>query len=68
MLLQIRRPVRPNPRPLRERDGSDVVTGVASIWLAVRQKRGRGPVMSGRSKIWSQRGDRPSRPADNRRS
>jgi len=52
MLLQIRRPARPNPRPLRERDGSDDATRIASIWLAVRQKRRGGKGAPQRSKIW----------------
>ena len=52
MLLQIRRPVRPDPRPLRERDGSAAVNRIASIWLAVRQKRSRATAVPQRPKIW----------------
>jgi hypothetical protein len=51
MLLQIRRPVRPDPRPLRERTGSEAVNRIAYIWLAVRQKRSRAATPQ-RSKIW----------------
>ena len=40
MLLQIRRPRRPEPLPLRERK-PDAAARDASVWINVRQKRGR---------------------------
>ena len=51
MLLHIRRPVRPEPRPLRERTGSDLASRIACIWLAVRQQRCRSAAPQ-RPKIW----------------
>jgi hypothetical protein len=41
MLLQIRRPARPEPRPLRERADLDSGPQAAGIWLSVRPKRSR---------------------------
>jgi hypothetical protein len=41
MLLHIRRPVRPEPRPLRERTTSDPAARPTDIWLSVRPKRNR---------------------------
>jgi hypothetical protein len=41
MLLPIRRPVRPEPRPLNERTATDLVDRLALIWLSVRYKRSR---------------------------
>jgi len=40
MLLQIRRPRRPEPLPLRERDPADAGRD-ASVWISVRHKRER---------------------------
>ena len=51
MLMQIRRPVRPEPRPLRERSASQLVDRIACIWLAVRHKRTRAAAPL-RPKIW----------------
>jgi hypothetical protein len=41
MLLPIRRPVRPEPLPLRERAPSDKPLRFAPVWLSVRAKRHR---------------------------
>jgi hypothetical protein len=41
MLLHIRRPVRPDPRPLRERTASDPAARPTDIWVSVRHKRTR---------------------------
>ena len=41
MLLPIRRPVRPEPLPLKERTSSDLANRLALIWLSVRHKRSR---------------------------
>jgi hypothetical protein len=41
MLLHIRRPVRPEPRPLREQTASDPAARPTDIWLSVRHKRTR---------------------------
>jgi hypothetical protein len=41
MLLHIRRPVRPEPLPLRERTASDPAARPADIWVSVRHKRPR---------------------------
>ena len=41
MLLQIRRPRRPEPLPLRERKPADAAARDASVWINVRHKRGR---------------------------
>jgi hypothetical protein len=41
MLLPIRRPVRPQPGPLRERLQSDADKRPDRIWLSVRHKRSR---------------------------
>ena len=44
MLLQIRRPRRPEPLPLRERKEGDAAARQGSVWINVRHKRGRaGP-------------------------
>jgi hypothetical protein len=41
MMLPIRRPVRPQPGPLRERSQSDADRRPDRIWLSVRHKRSR---------------------------
>ena len=41
MLLQIRRPRRPEPLPLRERKGADSAAGDTAVWINVRHKRDR---------------------------
>jgi len=41
MLLHIRRPVRPEPRPLREGTARDPAARPTDIWLTVRHKRTR---------------------------
>jgi len=41
MLLPIRRPVRPEPRPLNERADGTVVDRLSLIWINVRHKRNR---------------------------
>jgi len=41
MLMRIKRPVRPDPRPLGERTALDNGTRAAPVWLAVRHKRTR---------------------------
>jgi hypothetical protein len=41
MMLPIRRPVRPQPGPLRERSPSDADKRPDRIWLSVRHKRSR---------------------------
>jgi len=41
MLLQIRRPRRPEPLPLRERKESDAAARQGSVWINVRHKRDR---------------------------
>ena len=51
MMLPIRRPVRPQPGPLRERTESDAHKRPDCVWLAVRHKRGRAPAV--RSKFRS---------------
>jgi len=43
MLLQIKRPVRPEPRPLSEWSAADPAARPARIWLTVRHKRQRPP-------------------------
>jgi len=43
MLLPIRRPVRPEPLPLRERLNSDQAVRPPQIWVSVRTKRHRPP-------------------------
>jgi hypothetical protein len=48
MLLQIRRPTRPEPRPLRARTGTDPRPLAAGIWLSVRPKRSRTAAAPGR--------------------
>ena len=48
MLLHIRRPVRPEPRPLRERAASDPAVRPTDIWLSVRHKRSRPAAPAGR--------------------
>ena len=41
MMLPIRRPVRPQPSPLREQSQSDADKRPDRIWLSVRHKRSR---------------------------
>jgi hypothetical protein len=41
MMMPIRRPVRPQPGPLRERTQSDADKRPDRIWLSVRHKRSR---------------------------
>jgi hypothetical protein len=41
MLLPIRRPVRPEPLPLRERASSNSGTRNGFVWVSVRHKRSR---------------------------
>ncbi|HKA70887.1 MAG TPA: hypothetical protein VKE26_03730 [Xanthobacteraceae bacterium] len=41
MLLQIRRPRRPEPLPLRERKEADGPAGDTGVWINVRHKRDR---------------------------
>jgi hypothetical protein len=41
MLLRIRRPVRPEPRPLREQTAPDPAARPTDIWVSVRHKRTR---------------------------
>ena len=41
MLLQIRRPRRPELLPLRERKEGDAAARQPSVWINVRHKRGR---------------------------
>jgi hypothetical protein len=43
MLLPIRRPVRPEPLPLRERASSGANVRPSPVWLSVRVKRHRQP-------------------------
>ena len=43
MLLQIRRPRRPEPLPLRERKEGDAAARQGSVWINVRHKRDRAP-------------------------
>ena len=51
MLMQIRRPVRPEPLPLRERAAAHLVSRIGCIWLVVRHKRSRAATPL-RPKIW----------------
>jgi hypothetical protein len=48
MLLPIRRPVRPEPLPLRERAPSATPLRPAPVWLSVRSKRHRSSVLTAR--------------------
>ena len=48
MLLQIRRPRRPEPLPLRERKEADAAARQGSVWINVRHKRER-PAPAGRN-------------------
>ena len=41
MMLPVRRPVRPQPCPLRERTQSDADKRPDCVWLSVRPKRSR---------------------------
>jgi hypothetical protein len=50
MMLPIRRPVRPQPGPLRERTESDNDKRPDCVWLSVRHKRSRAPAPA-RSKL-----------------
>ena len=54
MLLQIRRPRRPEPLPLRERKPADAAARDASVWINVRHKRGRAGL--GRKTVLTSRG------------
>ena len=44
MMLPIRRPVRPQPEPLREKSESDAAKRPDCVWLSVRHKRSRAAV------------------------
>ena len=48
MLLPIRRPMRPEPLPLRERAPSDKPLRPAPVWLSVRAKRHRSVSLAAR--------------------
>jgi hypothetical protein len=44
MMLPIRRPVRPQPEPLREKSETDAAKRPDCVWLSVRHKRSRAAV------------------------
>jgi hypothetical protein len=44
MILPIRRPVRPQPEPLREKSASETAKRPDCVWLSVRHKRSRAAV------------------------
>jgi hypothetical protein len=48
MLLPIRRPVRPEPLPLREHAGAGPAARPAQVWLSVRTKRYRAAALAAR--------------------
>ena len=56
MLLPIRRPVRPEPLPLRERPGSNSAARPGCVWLNVRHKRHRPALPPSRRPSLSVRG------------
>jgi len=48
MLLHIRKPARPEPRPLGERTAPDPAARPPQVWMSVRHKRNRPPAAAAR--------------------